>query len=56
MRQRQLLHKFFFEIPKINEYSCPTSDLTYYTSQMRYTIFYSQKFLGLNYELRIFSF
>ncbi len=41
MRQLQLLHKYFLETPKINEYSCSKSDLTYCTSQMRYTIFYS---------------
>ena len=40
MRQRQFLHKFFLELYKINEYSCSKSDLTYCTSQMRYTIFY----------------
>ena len=41
IRQRQLLHKAFLETPKINEYSCSKSDLTYCTSQMRSTIFYS---------------
>ena len=41
MRQRQFLHKAFLEAPKINESSCSKSDLTYCTSQMRYTIFHS---------------
>ncbi len=41
MTQRQLLHKAFLETPKFNEYSSSKSDLTYCTSQMRYTIFYS---------------
>jgi len=40
MRQRQLLHKAFLEIPKFNEHSSSKSDLTYCTSQMRYTICY----------------
>ncbi len=41
MRQRQLLQKSFLGTPKINEYSYSKSDLTYCTSQMRYTIFYT---------------
>jgi len=40
IRQRQLLHNFFFVTPKIIDYSYSLSDLTYCTSQVRATIFH----------------
>jgi len=40
IRQRQLLHNFFFVTPKIIDYSYSLSDLTCCTSQVRASIFH----------------
>ena len=42
MRQRQFLHKAFLETPKINEYSCSKSDLTFVRLKWE-LLFYSSR-------------